>query len=133
MFCTVFLGRKTNFLDFNMIIGTQPSLSLFDQSFLISYLKYHVSSGDTDCCQRPANTRKVQNIYFFFSHYFCLLIIVVTFCVRDLFIFFIFDLSLSSLRHLPLVLYSFLPIVVTSYKCCVSISARYNSVLVVIG
>ena len=38
MFCATFLSKKTNFLDFNKKIGTEPTLSWFDQSLLISCL-----------------------------------------------------------------------------------------------
>ena len=35
MFCTAFLSKKTNLLDFIIKIGTWPSLSWFDQSLVI--------------------------------------------------------------------------------------------------
>ena len=38
MFCTAFLSRKSNLLDFSIKIGTQPGLSWFDQSLVISCL-----------------------------------------------------------------------------------------------
>ena len=40
MFCTVFLSRKTDLLDFNTKIGTWPSLSWFYQSLVVSCLHY---------------------------------------------------------------------------------------------
>ena len=40
MFCTVFLSRKTDFLDFNIKIATWPSLSWFYQSLVVSCLHY---------------------------------------------------------------------------------------------
>ena len=43
------------------------------------------------------------------------------------------DLSFSSFRHFPSIFYFFVPIAVTSYKRCPTISAGYNSVLGVIG
>ena len=45
MFCAAFLSKKTNLLDFNIKIGTQASLSWFDQSLVISCL-----SADEQVC-----------------------------------------------------------------------------------
>ena len=39
MFCAAFLSRKSNLLDFSIKIGTQPSLSWFEQSLVISCVK----------------------------------------------------------------------------------------------
>ena len=41
MFCAAFFSRKSNLLDFSIKTGTQPSLSWFDQSLVISCHEVH--------------------------------------------------------------------------------------------
>ena len=72
-----FPQQKTNLLDFNIKIGTQPSLSWFDQSLVISCLKYYVHSADIGCWERPAHSRKVWKVFYlflFFSFTLCFFI-----------------------------------------------------------
>ena len=75
MFCAAFFSKKTNLLDFNMRISIQPSLSWFDQSLVISCLKYYVRSADIGCWERPAYSRKVWNVFYF------IVIIIFTLCL----------------------------------------------------
>ena len=74
MFCAAFFSKKTNLLDFNMRISIQPSLSWFDQSLVISCLKYYVRSADIGCWERPAYSRKVWNVF-----YFIVIIVIIIF------------------------------------------------------
>ena len=89
MFCAAFLSKKTNLLDFNIKIGTQPSLSWFDQSLVISCLKYYVRSADIGCWERPADSRKVWKVFFFFSLYVYLLSIIIIFGVENVIFLFV--------------------------------------------
>ena len=57
----------------------------------MSCLKYYDRSADIGCCERPADCRKVWNIFFFlFSLYVCLLSIIIIFGVRNLLNYFLF-------------------------------------------
>ena len=79
------LAKKTNLLDFNIKIGTQPSLSWFDQSLVISCLKYYV------CSLTPGKDQltpgKSGTFFFLFLDYVCLLCILIIFGVRTLIFF----------------------------------------------
>ena len=88
MLCTAFLNKKTNLLDFNIKVGTQPSLSWFDRSLVISCVKYYVRSADIGCWERPAYSRKVWNLLIFFSLFVCFgLFCVFCFCFCFVLIF----------------------------------------------
>ena len=55
MFCAAFLSRKSNLLDFSIKIGTQPSLSWFDQSLVIScpLINYNYFLRKSMCINTP--------------------------------------------------------------------------------
>ena len=89
MFCAAFLSKKTNLLDFNIKIGIQPRLSQFDQSLVISCLKNYVRSADIGCWERPADSRKVWKVFFFFSLYVYLLSIIIIFGVENVIFLFV--------------------------------------------
>ena len=111
-----FPQQKTNLLDFNIKIGTQPSLSWFDQSLVISRLKYYVRSAELGCWERPADSRNVWNIFFYlFSVYVCLLSIIIIFAVRNLFNLFCFVLLCLDLCF---ILFCFFCFVLFRFCCC---------------
>ena len=62
MFCTAFVSKKTIFLDFNIKISTQPSLSWFDQNlreqakFIYSFL------GEKKLTKKQVDTLNSLNI-----------------------------------------------------------------------
>ena len=91
MLCTAFLNKKTNLLDFNIKVGTWPSLSWFDRSLVISCVKYYVRSADIGCWERPAYSSKVWNVLIFFCLFVCFgLFCVFCFCFVLIFVLVLF-------------------------------------------
>ena len=65
MFCAAFLSRKNNLLDFNIKIGTQTSLSVFDQSLVISCHNFETASFYNHIKLTAVRTFPETFIYFF--------------------------------------------------------------------
>ena len=138
MFCTSFLSRKTNLLDFRGFIRALLSIA-------INIMSVQVTLASRKDQLTPA---KSGTYFFSFFHimfvysvlplflvlgicldFFALLCFVFCFCfcffLCCFYVFFFcfcflsFGLSFSALRHFPSVFYFFFPIADISYKYCV--------------
>ena len=80
----------------SLISSNAPSLSWFDWSLVISWVKYYVRSADIACWERPAYSRKVWNvlIFLFVCLFWFVFLFLFLFCFDFCFIFVQFFLFL---------------------------------------